>query len=118
MTGLQIGLALGCVFLIAVGQVLFKAVGLAVASAGSVVDARALTLGAAAAVLYVTATLAWIWLLKTAPLSRAYPYMALSFILVPLMSALFYRESLSVQYLIGIGLVVAGIVVAGLDARP
>ena len=96
---------------------LFKAVGLAVASADTVFDARALTLGGAAAVLYVIATLAWIWLLKTTPLSRAYPYMALSFILVPLMSAVFYRESLSLQYLLGIALVVAGIVVAGLDAR-
>ena len=117
MTTFQIGVALACVFLIAVGQVLFKAVGVAVESAGTVADLRAVMLGGLAAVIYLAATLAWIWLLRTAPLSRAYPYMALSFVLVPLMSAFFYRESLSLQYVIGVLLLVMGIILAALDTR-
>lgn len=77
---------------------------------------RSLALVCVAGALYLAATFAWIWLLRTAPLSRAYPYMALSFVLVPLMSAFFFRESLSAQYVIGIALVIAGIVVATLDS--
>jgi uncharacterized membrane protein len=116
MNTTQIGLALASVVLIAFGQLLFKAVGLASAAAGTLMHPRALALVCAAGVLYVAATLAWIWLLRTAPLSRAYPYMALSFVLVPAMSAVFFREALSAQYMIGIALVIAGIVVATLDA--
>lgn len=117
MTTSEIAVALTCVFLIAVGQVLFKAVGMAIQGAGTFVEMRALLLGGLAAFIYLVATAAWIWLLRTAPLSRAYPYMALSFVLVPLMSAYLYRESLSFQYLFGILLVVGGIILAGLDAR-
>ena len=114
MTAVQIGLALLCVVLIAIGQMLFKAIGLASLTQGAMIEPRAITLVIAAGTLYVVATVAWVWLLRSAPLSRAYPYMALSFVLVPLMSAFLYREALSVQYGIGIALVVAGIVVASL----
>lgn len=116
MSTTQIGLAIASVLLIAVGQLLFKAVGVASAAAGTLMHPRALLLVCVAGALYVAATLAWIWLLRTAPLSRAYPYMALSFVLVPLLSAFFFRESLSAQYVIGIVLVIAGIVVATLDS--
>ncbi len=117
MTAVQISLALVCVVLIAIGQMLFKAIGLASVAQGGLIEPRAITLVIAAGTLYVVATVAWVWLLRSAPLSRAYPYMALSFVLVPLMSAFVYRESLSLQYAIGIALVVTGIVVAGLGPR-
>ena len=115
MNTLQIGLALATVVLIAVGQVLFKALGVESVAAG-LMSPRALVLVIAAGMLYAAALVAWIWLLRTAPLARAYPYMALSFVLVPLMSAVVFRESISAQYVIGITLVVAGIVIASLGA--
>lgn len=116
MNTLQIALALATVVLIAIGQILFKAIGVALVAGGTWMNPRALTLGITAGVVYVVATLLWVWLLRTAPLSRAYPYMALSFVLVPMMSTFFYREAISAQYMIGIALVVAGILIASLDA--
>jgi len=51
--------------------------------------------------LYGVSTLAWLSLLRTVPLSRAYPLLALNFILVPLLSRIFLGEELGRDYLAG-----------------
>ena len=53
----------------------------------------------------------WIILLRNIELSRAYPFMALCFILVPLLGFIFFNEQLSTPYLIGTMLIIGGITI-------
>lgn len=103
-------MALLCVSLIAAGQVLFKLTANSINAAGTVLDRSAVSLGFASLVIYGIATLFWVVLLQTAPLSRAYPYMALSFVIVGLVSWLYFQEPLSGLYAAGLTLIVLGIV--------
>lgn len=59
--------------------------------------------------LYGAATLVWIWLLSKMPLSQAYPFMALGFVLVPLASAYFFGEQLHLKYWAGMACIIGGI---------
>lgn len=63
----------------------------------------------AAVVLYGGATLLWIYLLQTIPLSRAYPFAALGFVLVPAAGVLFFQEQVSGLYAAGAILIVVGL---------
>lgn len=54
----------------------------------------------------------WSAVLREMPLSRAYPFMGLSFILVAWLSSLFFAEVLSVRKLLGTVLVIIGLVFA------
>lgn len=104
-------LAVLCVTLIAVGQVLFKYAARALGSAGTFFDLGVMSIIVAALLLYGFATLVWIVLLQTAPLSRLYPYMALSFVLVAIASWLVFGEHLALGQMAGLGLIVAGLLV-------
>jgi len=45
-------------------------------------------------------------------LSYAYPFMSLAFVFVLILSAILFHEALTVPKVLGVGLVVAGIIVA------
>lgn len=108
----QVVWALSCVAAISCGQILFKRTGIAIESAGTWFSWRVFALVAVAATIYAAATLAWINLLRLVPLSTAYSFMALSFVLVPIASVLLFAEKLSPSQLIGNGLIIAGLLVA------
>lgn len=55
-------------------------------------------------------TLLWIWVLRSIPLSVAYPVMALAFIIVPVLSFLILGEPLSWKLLAGSLLIGAGLI--------
>jgi drug/metabolite transporter (DMT)-like permease len=59
-----------------------------------------------------SATLLWIWILRTVPLSVAYPFMALAFVLVPAFSYFIFNEVISWTQVMGFLLIAAGVVVA------
>jgi multidrug transporter EmrE-like cation transporter len=61
--------------------------------------------------LYFLLTVLWIWILRHVPLSKAYPFAALAFVITPLLAWLMFDERLSLQSLVGIGLVTLGVVV-------
>ncbi len=103
--------ALLCVTVIAIGQVLFKYAARTLSSAGTFFDLGVISIITAALLLYALATLVWIALLQTAPLSRLYPYMALSFVLVAIASWLIFGERLALGQMAGLGLIVAGLLV-------
>jgi len=97
-----------CVLAISVGQVLFKV------TAGSSPDGSFLMklmqpLLLLALFIYGLATVFWIWLLQTVPLNVAYPYMALAFLFVPIMSALFLDEKVEIGTWIGSILIMIGV---------
>jgi drug/metabolite transporter (DMT)-like permease len=64
---------------------------------------------AAAFAVYAVAAVAWVYLLRGLPLSRAYPFIALAFALVPLMSHFVFGDNLSLRYFIGLGLILTGL---------
>lgn len=99
--------------LLAVGQVLFKKAALAGADEAF---PWAFVNGwmALALVLYGAATLLWTWILRTTPLTVAYPFAALAFVLVPLLATGFFGEALTLRVLLGASLIVMGIIVSSL----
>lgn len=100
--------------MIAAGQVLFKKTSerLLARSDASFISIAFDPVFIAALALYGFATLLWIYVLKTAPLSYAYSFMALTFVIVPLLSLLFLGESLSWRYGAGSVLIIAGLMIA------
>lgn len=107
----QVTLALISVGAISCGQLLFKRAGIDIEAADDWLNVRALTTIGVAAVIYGVATLLWISVLRSVPLNKAYLFMALSFVLVPLASSALYGERLSAGLLLGCLLVISGIVV-------
>lgn len=55
-------------------------------------------------------TLLWIWVLRTLPLSLAYPFMALAFIIVPLLGHFLLHEPIGWRTLTGGLLIAFGVV--------
>lgn len=63
----------------------------------------------AALLLYAGATVLWVYLLHGMPLSRAYPFVALAFALVPLLSWMVFRDGLDLRYGFGLALMLGGL---------
>lgn len=99
---------------IAAGQILFKRAAGQIGSAqGSswVLEVARLPTMWLAVILYAAATLLWVRILTTVPLSRAYPFMALAFVIVPAAGHFLFSETITVRYAIGTALIVAGVAV-------
>ena len=63
-----------------------------------------------AVITYMLAMTVWVWLLKHIDLSRLFPIMsALLMLSVPLVSAYFLNESLSIRYWLAVACIFAGI---------
>lgn len=62
-----------------------------------------------ALVFYSIGTFLWVILLKYVPLNRAYPFVALSFVLLPIASYFLFGEALTVRYMIGLGFFMTGL---------
>lgn len=102
--------------LIAAGQVLFK---LASRDLGAVGLGSLLSLATnvhllVALFIYGAGTIIWIYLLRSVPLSYAYMFMALTFVLVPLLSYLLLGESINFKHIAGTALIIGGLVLANL----
>lgn len=61
--------------------------------------------------LYAATIIAWIYVLKSLPLSVAYPITALAYIIVPVMSHLFLGEKVSTGTLLGSVIIIFGVIV-------
>jgi drug/metabolite transporter (DMT)-like permease len=61
-------------------------------------------------ILYGLLTMLWVWILRTVPLSKAYPFVALSFVFTPVLSKLVLGELLSTGYFAGLALIAAGVI--------
>lgn len=108
----QIGGLIGFSLLLAAGQILFKTAALSapvMSSPRAVSGLFVLPSFWAALVLYGCATLLWIYLLQTISLSRAYPFAALGFVIVPVAGLLLFGERVNFTYAIGALLVIAGV---------
>ena len=57
------------------------------------------------------ASLSWMAAMTKFPLSYAYPFMSLAFVLVLFLSALFFQEAITLTKAISMGLIIAGIII-------
>lgn len=104
-----------CVLLIAVGQMLFKTAagqwkveGWAMSTAVGFLSP--VMIGALA--VYALATVLWVYVLRTTPLSTAYAIFALAFVIVPVLAHFVLGERLSANVLVGGVIIVVGIIVS------
>lgn len=111
MSSLTLLATLLCVLCIAVGQLLFKKAALALPPHPQLMDWLTNGWLIASLALYGLTTLAWVWILRHAPLHLAYPFMGLAFLIVPCLGWLFLGEPIRVPTLIGGALILAGIAV-------
>ncbi|MDF2368634.1 EamA family transporter [Sneathiella sp.] len=96
---------------IAIGQVLFKLTSRDVGAANMASLMKLSVNGyfILALVLYGTATVAWVYVLRHFPLNKAYLFMGLTFVFVPLLSYLFLKEPVNIRYLAGAAFIIFGI---------
>jgi len=113
MIGKDLAILSGFVVILSCGQLLFKTTAAALAGAVGTADALARLLAApsfyAAVGLYGFSTLLWIWILTRMPLSLAYPWVALTTAVVPLLAILVHGEKVRPVFWLGLVLVVLGI---------
>lgn len=61
---------------------------------------------------YAGATLLWTYVLRTVPLAYAYAFMALTFVMVPILATLWLGETITMRYVMGGGLIILGLFIA------
>lgn len=61
--------------------------------------------------IYGAATVLWVFTLSRVPLSRAMPFVALTFAIVPIVSVFALGERLNLAYWIGVAIIAAGVYV-------
>jgi drug/metabolite transporter (DMT)-like permease len=103
-------LIVGTIALLAVGQVLFKYAATTLQPADWHSWLSLPLLGALA--VYGVATVAWLAVLTRVPLSVAFPFYGLGFVLVPLLSVLLLGEGFRWSTLAGGAIIAIGIVVS------
>ena len=102
---------------VAVGQVLFKYGSVNAPPADSAAALLRLLLQPVvvlAIALYGLGVVLWIVVLQDVPLTRAYPFMSLGFVLTPLAAVIFFGEAVDLRYLLGTALILAGIYLTGI----
>ncbi len=116
MTLLQAAQLSAFAVLLATGQILFKRAAESGPPLRQLVDVIGLAGNGwvwAALVIYGGATVYWIYLLQQISLTRAYPFAAASFVLVPAAAWLLFGDTLTPRYLAGIGFILVGIWLSG-----
>jgi drug/metabolite transporter (DMT)-like permease len=112
MSLIQVLLAILCTIAISAGQLLFKKAGIEIQETGNFISCRLSIIMGVAITIYGLTTLLWISLLRQVDLHKAYIFMALSFLLVPIGSHFIFREHITTGYLIGAIIVVIGLIIA------
>jgi len=102
------------VILLAIGQILFKVAATKIDLAGQGIMTSVFFNSTliVALVIYAIATFCWLMVLKGIPLRLAYPFAALGFFIVPLLSYLFLDEPLQATSFIGAAIIMAGVYVS------
>lgn len=100
-----------CVTGMSIGQLLFKKAAMSITSFsfGGLIQNGWFLL---AIVLYGATTLGWVWILRRAPLSLAYPFMSLAFLIVPALAWVFLSEPIHWRTFVGGALIMVGVVLA------
>ena len=115
-TGPFLGL-MATVSSISIGQLLFKTAAVRANSAHSLFAPNVLLALGCALLMYAGATLIWIWVLRSVPLTLAYACISLSFVIVPILARIFLNEPLTARVAAGLMLIICGILIS-ISGRP
>jgi drug/metabolite transporter (DMT)-like permease len=99
--------------LLAVGQIFFKQVGLAIRNQPIPVALLSMARQPAlyaALTLYGLSTLLWVGILSRVPLMQAYPWVAANVVIVPLIGWFVFGERVTPAFWLGVTLIMTGIV--------
>lgn len=117
MTTLQVMVLLIYSVGMSLGQLLFKYAALSLSSPGSTIltARRMFQLGLSpyflgAMLMYFGLSILWVWILTFTPLSRAYPFVAIAFVITPLMGHFIFMETLGVRFFFGLFFIIIGLV--------
>lgn len=66
---------------------------------------------------FIGGTIFWLGVISRAPLSLAYPILALSYFVVVFEAWLFLGEAVTLQRLVGVAIIVAGVIIVGFSER-
>lgn len=95
------------------GQILFKAAALRLPAdvpfAERVFGLAQNGMFVAALALYLVLSVLWVWVLTFTPLSRAYPFVALAFVITPILGGMIFGEPISLRLAIGIAVIAFGL---------
>lgn len=110
MTFLQFLFIILTVFILSIGQILFKLAAVEIEFSfanclNTLLNFRLLF----AFFIYFIATIMWLFVLKDTPLRVAYPFSALAFFFVPTFSYFFLGENLNWNTFIGAGVIAIGV---------
>lgn len=109
MNQTNILICLGCAVAVAAGQVLMKVASVSLNETDSLFNPRTFSWLVFAFAVYGVSSLVWIYVLKHVPLSQAYPLISITFLLVPIASALFFSEKFDWVNVASSALIMAGI---------
>lgn len=113
----QLAFIITTVFLLSAGQILFKVAAAKIdfVEAG-VVSSLLFNYSLWIALLvYGIATVCWLIVLNTIPLRVAYPFVALGFFIVPILSSIFLNEPLTTYSLLGAAIITVGVYISSLS---
>lgn len=103
-----------CALMLVVGQILFKKISLNYNKTQDIFHNDVLGLFVIACIIYGGTTILWVWALRYIELSKAYPFVAIGFIMVPLLSWYLFKEPLNLYYAFGIIFIIIGIFLTNL----
>lgn len=101
-----------CILSISLGQIFFKLSANTLKTSSSLLDLAFEPFFIAAIILYGITTIGWVWCLQEVPLSRAYLFMALAFVIVPMLGWFFFGETLDSRFFVSASLIISGILFA------
>jgi multidrug transporter EmrE-like cation transporter len=101
----------GALFCTVVGQLLFRGAALSANAAGHFFNTRSIIGFGTAICLYTIMTFLWAHALRQMSLAQAYPFMALSFLLIPVAEHYLFGQNLGWQPLVGGVVIIAGVLI-------
>lgn len=103
-------MVVSCVAVLAVGQILFKSVSNRIIGPNGFTDPGTIMIFLIALALYGASTVIWVLALRNLPLSHAYPFMSLGFVIVPVAAHVVFGEALGWRQLSGAVIIAIGII--------
>lgn len=101
-----------CVLAMSFGNILFKSSANILKAEGSFLALVFEPVFIGALCIYGLSTIGWVWCLQDLPVSRAYIFMSLAYVFVPLFAWAIFGETLKLQHFISSFLIIAGILFA------
>ena len=113
MRTIDVVLCTACVMLVSVGQVLLRLMAKRLNEMGFLnLEIWIHPTSLAAILIYFVAMCMWVWLLGRIPLTFAFSFFGLSFVLVPMLAHRFLGDPADAQTWLGGGVIIAGIVIS------